>query len=222
MTDTHALLETPSGWVLRWLHLIPAGGAVLDVACGAGRHARALAARGHEVHAVDRDAQALARLAGIPRIIPLRADIERGPWPYAGQTFAGIIVTNYLHRPLLPTLIRSLAAPGVLIYETFAVGNERYGRPSNPDFLLRRGELLEHVRGRLTVVGYDDLVVSVPRPAVVQRLCATRDRNQGFPAGDRKPWGDGVKCTPRKRLAGTFFDGKSYRWLHYKAAWSRS
>jgi SAM-dependent methyltransferase len=177
MTDTHASLEAPSGWVLRWVHLIPTGGVVLDVACGTGRHARALAARGHEVHAVDRSEEALARLAGAPRIIPLCADIEGGPWPYAGRTFAGIIVTNYLHRPLLPVLVQSLAAPGVLIYETFAVGNERYGRPSNPDFLLRRGELLDHIRGRLTVVDYEDLVVSVPRPAVVQRLCATRDRN---------------------------------------------
>jgi SAM-dependent methyltransferase len=180
---THCSSEMPSGWVLRWLHLIPQGGAVLDVACGGGRHARVLAARGYEVHAVDRDAEALARLAGVPRIAPLCADIEGGPWPYAGRMFAGIIVTNYLHRRLLSTLIQSVAAPGVLIYETFAAGNERYGRPSNPAFLLRRGELLDHVRGRLTVVDYDDLVVSAPRPAVVQRLCATRG-------------GDGVKsCT---------------------------
>jgi SAM-dependent methyltransferase len=170
----HGFLETPSSWVLRWLHLIPQGGAVLDVACGGGRHARVLAARGHDVHAVDRDAAALARLAGVPRIASLCADIEGGPWPYAGRMFAGIIVTNYLHRPLLPVLVRSLTAGGVLIYETFAVGNERFGRPSNPAFLLRRGELLDYVRGRLTVVDYDDLVVSAPRPAVVQRLCATR------------------------------------------------
>ena len=176
MTDTHASLEAPSGWVLRWVHLIAAGGAVLDVACGSGRHARMLAARGHEVHAVDRDAAALARLAGVPRITPLCADIEGGPWPYAGRTFAGIVVTHYLHRPLLPVLVQSLAAGGVLIYETFAVGNERYGRPSSPDFLLRRGELLDRVRGCLAVVDYDDLVVGAPRPAVVQRLCATRDR----------------------------------------------
>ena len=176
MTDTHAALEAPSGWVLRWAHLIPAGGAVLDVACGSGRHARLLAARGHEVHAVDRDAAALARLAGVARITPLCADIEGGPWPYPGRTFAGIVVTNYLHRPTLPVLVQSLAAGGVLIYETFAVGNERYGRPSNPGFLLRRGELLDRVRGHLAVVDYDDLVVSTPRPAVVQRLCAVRDR----------------------------------------------
>ena len=176
MTDTHASLEAPSGWVLRWAHLIMVGGAVLDVACGSGRHARVLARRGYEVHAVDRDAVALARLAGVPQITPLCADIEGGPWPYPSRTFAGIVVTNYLHRPLLPVLVQSLAAGGVLIYETFAVGNERYGRPSNPDFLLRRGELLDTVGGRLTVVDYDDLVVSAPRPAVVQRLCATRDR----------------------------------------------
>ena len=179
MSDTHRQLELPSSWVLRWLHLIPAGGEVLDIACGAGRHARILAARGHEVHAVDRDPEALACLAGSTRITPLCADIERGAWPYAGRTFAGIIVTNYLHRPLLPVLVRSLAAEGVLIYETFAGGNERYGRPSNPDFLLRRGELLDQIRGHLTVVEYEDLVVSAPRPAVVQRICATQSKTAG-------------------------------------------
>ena len=174
MTHTHVFLEAPSAWVMRWLNLIPAGSEVLDVACGGGRHARALAAHGYSVQAVDRDAEALARLSGVPCITPRCADIEGGPWPYAGRLFAGVVVTNYLHRPLLPTLLDSVAAPGVLIYETFALGNERYGRPSNPDFLLRRGELLDHVRGRLTVVEYEDLVVSTPRPAVVQRICASR------------------------------------------------
>jgi SAM-dependent methyltransferase len=175
MVEAHSSLETPSAWVTRWLHLIPTGGEVLDVACGGGRHARLLAARGYKVHALDRDAGVLARLVDVPRITPRCADIEGGPWPYPGRRFAGIVVTNYLHRPLLPTLVESLAAPGVLIYETFARGNERYGRPSNPDFLLRRGELLDHVRRCLTVVEYEDLVVSAPRPAVVQRICATRD-----------------------------------------------
>ena len=106
---------------------------------------------------------------------PRCADIEAGPWPYAGRTFDGIVVANYLHRPLMPHLLDALAQPGVLIYETFALGNERYGRPSNPDYLLRPGELLEAVRGRLTVVSYEHMAVSDPRPAMVQRICATRD-----------------------------------------------
>ena len=114
----------------------------------------------------------LAGLAGIAWITARCADLESAPWPYAGRTFAGIIVTNYLHRPLFPQLLAALAPGGVLIYETFAAGNERYGRPANPDFLLRPGELLEVVRGRLTVVAYEDLLVSVPKPARVQRICA--------------------------------------------------
>ena len=178
MTDAPAHLhtDTPSAWVCRWAELVPAGGRVLDVATGDGRHARHFAARGHPVDAVDRDAAALAELAGVPGINALRADLESGPWPYAGQTFAGIVVTNYLHRPLFPHLLAALAPGGVLIYETFAAGHEKYGRPANPDFLLQPGELLEVVRGRLRVIAYEDLFVTEPRPARVQRLCA------GYPA----------------------------------------
>ena len=174
MTDAtaHFHSDTPSAWVCRWAELVPAGGSVLDVATGGGRHARYFAARGHPVEAVDRDAAGLAGLAGIAGITARCADLESAPWPYAGRTFAGIIVTNYLHRPLFPHLLAALAPGGVLIYETFAAGNERYGRPANPDFLLRPGELLEVVRGRLTVIAYEDLLVSVPKPARVQRICA--------------------------------------------------
>jgi hypothetical protein len=99
------------------------------------------------------------------------ADLELGSWPYAGERFDGIVVTNYLHRPLLPVLVRALAADGILIYETFAQGNERYGKPSNPQYLLRPGELLEAARG-LRVLAYEDAFVSEPVPALVQRLCA--------------------------------------------------
>jgi SAM-dependent methyltransferase len=169
--DPHDLTE-PSQWVVRWADRVPAGGRVLDVACGRGRHARLFTARGHTVDAVDRDPAVLSSLAGVANVTAHCADIESGSWPYEGQRFQGIVVANYLWRPLFPRLLASLAAEAVLIYETFAVGNERYGRPSNPDFLLRPGELLEVVRGRLRVIAYEELVVSDPRPAMVQRICA--------------------------------------------------
>ena len=166
----HPSDSPPSPWVQRWVAFIRPGGVVLDLACGAGRHARWLCHLGFEVDAVDRspglfvDPPAGVRLLG--------ADIEGGPWPYAGRRFDAVVVTNYLHRPLLPVLVDSLAPGGLLVYETFAQGNERFGKPSNPDFLLQPGELLEAVRGKLRVLGYEDLVVEEPRPAALQRLCA--------------------------------------------------
>ncbi|HTP95778.1 MAG TPA: methyltransferase domain-containing protein [Burkholderiales bacterium] len=178
----HAHLDEPSAWVRRFARLIPAGGQVLDLACGGGRHARYLAGLGYAVEAVDRDEPALARLAGIERIVPRRADLESAPWPYAGQRFAGIVVVNYLHRPLLPLLVAALDTPAALIYETFALGNERFGKPSNPDFLLRPGELLECVRGALRVVAFEDLFVSDPKPARVQRICAVAGELPQVPA----------------------------------------
>ena len=169
----HPIDLPPSPWGREWAAWIQPGGAVLDVACGAGRHARLLASLGFEVDAVDRDA---ALFVGPPAgVALLQADIESGPWPYAGRRFAGIVVTNYLHRPLLPVLVDSLEPQGLLIYETFARGNERFGKPSNPAFLLEPGELLEAVRGRLRVVAYEDRVVESPRPAAVQRLAARRE-----------------------------------------------
>jgi SAM-dependent methyltransferase len=172
--SAHHHTDEPSAWVTRWAEYIPAGGRVLDVACGGGRHARWLAARGHRVEAVDRDASLLAQLASTPGITTRCADLESGPWPYGGESFAGVVVTNYLHRPLFPHLLTAVASGGVLLYETFAVGNERYGKPGNPDFLLRRGELLDLVRGALRVVAYEDRLVSAPRAAVIQRICAVR------------------------------------------------
>jgi SAM-dependent methyltransferase len=169
--DSHDL-ATPSAWVARWADRVPAGGRVLDLACGTGRHARYFAARGHPVEAVDRDPAMLARLDGVGGVSTRCADLEGGPWPYEGERFAGIVVTHYLHRPLFPHLLAALAPEGALIYETFAAGNERYGRPSNPAFLLKPGELLEVVRGRLRVVAYEDLIVSEPKPAAIQRICA--------------------------------------------------
>ncbi|MEP7069514.1 MAG: class I SAM-dependent methyltransferase [Usitatibacter sp.] len=163
----------PSAWVQRWAAAIRPGGVVLDVAAGSGRHARWLARMGFEVEAVDRDASLFAGAPAGVKVI--EADIEAGPWPFAGRRFDGIVVTNYLHRPLLAVLAASLEAGGVLIYETFATGNERFGKPSNPDFLLAPGELLEAVRGRLRVIAYEDLTVSEPRPAALQRLAARRE-----------------------------------------------
>jgi len=163
----------PSPWVREWSAWIQPGGAVLDVACGSGRHARLLARLGFEVDAVDRD---IALFADPPAgVTLLEADLEAGPWPYAGRRFAGIVVTNYLHRPLLPILVESLEPLGMLLYETFARGNERFGKPSNPAFLLAPGELLDAVRGKLRVVAYEDRVVDEPRPAAIQRLAARRE-----------------------------------------------
>jgi SAM-dependent methyltransferase len=171
--SAHHELSAPSAWVVRWADRILAGGRVLDVACGNGRHARLLAARGHGVDAVDRDSARIAALAGVPGISARCADLESAPWPYTGQ-FSGVVVIHYLHRPLFPRLLAALAPGGVLIYETFAAGNERYGKPSNPAFLLKPGELLEVVRERLEVIAYEALEVADPKPAVLQRICAMR------------------------------------------------
>ncbi len=167
--------EKSSLWVERFLPHIKSGGDVLDLACGRGRHSLLLQAAGYRVEAVDRDADALAEIsAKAPGISARAADIEGDSWPYHGRRFDAIVVTNYLFRPLFPHLLEALAANGVLIYETFMLGNERYGKPSNPEFLLRPGELLDVVRGRLTVVAFEQGEVATPRPAVVQRLCATK------------------------------------------------
>jgi SAM-dependent methyltransferase len=170
-TQGHCL-ERPSEWVARWAHRIRPHGTVLDLACGSGRHSRFLAVQGFRVCAVDRDPQALGTLSGFAGVTVLSADLEGGPWPLPGAKFDGIVVTNYLHRPLFPRILDALTPAGVLIYETFAAGNERFGKPSNPDFLLRPGELLDSARGRLRVLAYEDLEVTVPKPARIQRICA--------------------------------------------------
>ena len=143
-------------------------GTVLDLACGSGRHARLLARLGYSVAAVDREPQVIESVRFI------QADLEDGsPWPLPAERFQGIVVTNYLHRPLFPVLEDALAAGGLLLYETFMLGNERYGKPSNPKFLLRPGELLEVFKD-LTVKAFEEGQVSVPKPAMIQRLCAVR------------------------------------------------
>lgn len=166
----------PSPWVARFAPLIVPGGRVLDLACGKGRNARHLAALGYQVEAVDRDAEALAGLAGVAGVATRQADLEDGPWPYFGHAFDGIVVTNYLHRPLLPNLLGALGENGILVYETFMVGNERFGKPENPAYLLRSGELLEIVRKRFTVIAFEQGEVAEPRAAVVQRICVGRGR----------------------------------------------
>jgi SAM-dependent methyltransferase len=172
---THGTGEA-SDWVRRWARLVPAGAAVLDVACGGGRHLRWFAARGARVAGVDRDAALLASLAGTGELVV--ADIENGPWPFGGRRFDAVVVTNYLWRPLLPRLVDSLAPGGLLLYETFAAGNETVGRPSRPDFLLQPGELLQAVQGRLRVLGYEDGFLPHP-DRFVQRIAAVRETAAG-------------------------------------------
>jgi SAM-dependent methyltransferase len=167
----------PSPWVERWLHLIAPNGSVLDVAAGSGRHARWLAARGHAVTAIDQDGAALAPLRAIAEVIV--ADIEAASWPLTGRSFDAIVVANYLWRPLFPILRASLAPGGVLLYETFAVGNETVGRPARADFLLTPGELLDAAVG-LRIVAYEDGFLRDPE-RYVQRLAAIRDAG-GNPA----------------------------------------
>lgn len=162
-------------WVARFADLVPAGGRVLDVACGAGRHARSFLQQGHPVTVVDRDTSGVADLGEHPNVEILEFDLEAGkPWPFAGRVFEGVVVTNYLWRPILADIVASVAPDGVLLYETFARGNEQFGHPRNPDFLLRPGELLDAVRGQLRVAAYEDRIVEEPAPKAVQRIAAVR------------------------------------------------
>lgn len=174
VTESHHPTRTPSPWVVRWAPLVPEGARVLDLACGFGRHARYFAGRGCRVMAVDRDAAALAALADVSGVATREADLEGAPWPFPAGAFDAVVVTNYLHRPLFGPIADALAPGGVVLYETFMLGNERFGKPANPQFLLRPGELLEALGARLAVVAFEQGRVERPRPAVIQRLCAVR------------------------------------------------
>lgn len=164
---------TPAPWIVRYAHLVPVGARVLDVACGQGRHARYFAARGCDVLAVDRNPAGLAALAGVPRIETREIDLETGEWPLAGERFDAIVVVHYLYRPLIEPMLAALAPDGALLYDTFARGNEVFGRPVNPDFLLERDELLTRTAGRFTLVAFEQgAIVEDGRRAVVQRIAA--------------------------------------------------
>lgn len=185
---THLGITAPSPWVRRFAPLVEQGGRALDVACGGGRHGRYFLDRGHDVTMLDRDVAPVMDLAGHPRATVIEADLEIGrPLPLEGRGFAVIIVVNYLYRPLVPHLIDHLDQGGIMIYETFARGNERFNRPRNPDHLLKSGELLEIVHGRLHVVAYEHgLADDGCPPGVKQRICAVNsspapDRNDGEP-----------------------------------------
>jgi SAM-dependent methyltransferase len=181
MSETTYPIE-PSPWIARFAPLIPEGAEVLDLACGGGRHARLLAGLGYNVEAVDRDADALATLAGVPNVTTRCADLENGPWPYHARAFHGIVVSRYLWRPLFPLLFGSLQEGGVLIYETFMEGQQFYGKPENPAHLLRPGELLELVRNRFTVVAFEQGEFAGEKPQVMQRICVVRGRPPQMPA----------------------------------------
>jgi SAM-dependent methyltransferase len=166
----------PSPWVVRHSGLIATGGRVLDLACGGGRHARLLAGLGFAVAAVDLNFEAILKLQAVPGVSAMQLDLEGDEWPLAGQTFAGIVVTNYLWRPRLPDVLAMLAPGGVLIYETFMLGNAVYGKPSSPEYLLRPGELRDVAQAAgLREVAFEEGYIARPKPAMRQAICAVRE-----------------------------------------------
>lgn len=158
----------PSLWIQRWSHLVRAGGTVLDVACGSGRHVRWFHGRDHAVTGVDIAQNVIESIAGLGEMV--QADLEGAPWPLADRRFDAVVVTNYLWRPLFPRLLESMTPGGVLLYETFAQGHELIGKPGRPDFLLAPGELLRVCSG-LRVVAYEHGCLAQP-DRFVQRIAA--------------------------------------------------
>lgn len=177
MTHADQILP-PSPWVTQFMNRIPKDGEILDVACGSGRNTRFFLDHGHPVVAVDRNLERLGELHNHPKVTAIEVDLEGDqPWPFQESRFAGIVVTNYLYRPLFPRFIESLDDNGILIYETFAKGNERFGHPKNPDYLLEDGELLQRLAGNLYVVSYEQLERGEPNPAILQRIAAIKNPN---------------------------------------------
>ena len=175
----HGAIADASPWVKRFASIVPKEGVVLDLACGAGRHSALLASEGHAVLAVDRDISALGSLKDA-LIQTQELDLEGTVWPLLGRQFSGIVVTNYLYRPFLDELPKMLCEGGVLIYETFADGNAQFGKPSNPNFLLKPGELLALAgRSGLKVIAYEDIYLDQPKPAMIQRICAVKGHLKG-------------------------------------------
>jgi SAM-dependent methyltransferase len=168
------VVSSPFAWVVRFAPLARPAAPVLDLACGRGRHTRLFLERGHPVTAVDIDVRGLADLQGHPRLDIVQADLEHAPWPLPGRRFGVVVVTNYLWRPLFPMILAAVDDGGMLLYETFARGNDAYGPPTNPDFLLAPGELIERVHGELQIVAYEHGYLERPRPAIKQRLFAVR------------------------------------------------
>jgi SAM-dependent methyltransferase len=166
----------PSDWVKRFTHLVPDEGTVLDVAAGSGRHSAHFLALGHPVTAIDRNTDALARMAAdASKMEVITADLEDGSlWPLGSRKFAAVVVCNYLYRPIFPKLSESISPGGVLLYDTFAAGNEKYGRPSNPNFLLQEGELLAHFGTEFQIIAYEFGKIDGARPSVRQRFCGIR------------------------------------------------
>lgn len=177
----------PSPWVVRFAPLIKPGGLILDLACGHGRHARYLSALGHRVVAADIDVSGLSDLADHPQITVLERDLEADPWPFTAGQFDAIVVANYLHRVHFPLLVDALAEGGVLLFDTFGEGNELLGRPRNPQFLLKPGELWDAFSPALTIIAYEHGSETIPRPAVRQRLCAAK-RKAPCPLPASEPW----------------------------------
>lgn len=164
--------EAPSSWIVKFAPLIKRQGLVLDLACGSGRHAKWLAQQGYQVHALDRDPIATANMQGMDGIRITTIDLETAELPTFEHSYDGIIVSRYLHRPLFATLANLLNPGGILIYETFMRGNERFGKPSNPDFLLMPDELLNTYAPLLKVLAFEQGEVLEPKPAMLQRICA--------------------------------------------------
>lgn len=172
---------TPSPWIERWCHLLPRGSQVLDLACGHGRHMRFLQQQGHIVLGVDRDAQSLQTASAYGQV--LQADVENNPWPLT-QRFDALVVTNYLWRPLWPSLLSSLKPGGVLLYETFSEGNETVGRPARPEFLLRHNELLQLCSG-MHVVAFEQGFATPPDRYIQRIVAIASQENAPWPLATR-------------------------------------